>query len=192
MKNKFLNIALVLTVVLSTLSFTNVDEDKKEVKADKSKITWKGYKVTGSHEGTVNLKSGHFTFDEGKLTGGEFVVDMTSLTSTDLSGEYQQKLDGHLKADDFFGVDKHPTAKLVITNVEASGKNSYEVTGDLTVKGETNPITFDLSVYGSKATSALKIDRTKYGLRYGSGSFFDNLGDKTIYDEFDLVVDLEF
>ena len=107
-------------------------------------------------------------------------------------GEYKGKLEGHLKSDDFFGVETHPTAKLVFTDVKASGKNSYEVTGDLTIKGITKPVTFDVSVYGSKATATMKVDRSLYDVKYGSGAFFDNLGDKTIYDEFDLVVDLEF
>jgi len=192
MKNKFLNTALILAVAFSVSAFTNKDKEKKEIKTAESKVIWKGYKVTGSHEGTVALKDGYLEFDGDKLTGGMFTVDMTSLTSTDLSGEYQTKLDGHLKSDDFFGVQKHPTSKLVITNTKATGKNRYEVKGNLTIKDKTNPITFDLSIYGSKATASLKIDRSKYDVRYGSGSFFDNLGDKTIYDEFDLVVDLQF
>jgi polyisoprenoid-binding protein YceI len=148
--------------------------------------------VTGSHYGTVALKSGHLEFNEGKLTGGEFEVDMTSIEVGDLEGEYKGKLEGHLKSDDFFGIDKFPTAKLVFNKVKSTGKNSYEVSGDLTVKGKTAPVTFELSVYGNKATANVKIDRTKYDIRYGSPSFFDDLKDKAIYDEFDLVTDLEF
>ncbi|UCE69978.1 MAG: YceI family protein [Flavobacteriaceae bacterium] len=169
-----------------------VAEKKVEVKANESTVAWKAYKVTGSHTGTVDLKSGGLVFDNGILKGGEFIVDMTSITCTDLEGEYKQKLEGHLKSDDFFSVASYETAKLVFTNSKPSGKTSYEVTGELTIKGITKPVTFDVSVYGSKATATLKIDRAEYDVRYGSGSFFDNLGDKTIYDEFDLVVDLEF
>jgi len=167
-------------------------DEKVPVKTSESKVTWKAYKVTGSHTGTVDLKEGALIFDEGTLTGGEFSVDMTSLISTDLEGEYKEKLEGHLKSDDFFGVSENPTSKLVFTGVKATGKNSYEVTGDLTIKGITKPVTFDVSIYGNKATATMKIDRAQYNVRYGSGSFFENLGDKTIYDEFDLVVDLEF
>ncbi|WP_455170138.1 YceI family protein, partial [Aegicerativicinus sediminis] len=83
-------------------------------------------------------------------------------------------------------------ATLVFTSVKPNGKNAYEVTGDLTIKGHTNPVTFDLSIYGQKANAALKIDRSKYDVRYGSTSFFDGLKDKAIYDEFDIIVDLEF
>lgn len=169
-----------------------VAEKKVEVKANESTVAWKAYKVTGSHTGTVDLKSGGLVFDNGILKGGEFIVDMTSITCTDLEGEYKQKLEGHLKSDDFFSVASYETAKLVFTNSKPSGKTSYEVTGELTIKGITKPVTFDVSVYGSKATATLKIDRAQYDVRFGSGSFFDNLGDKTIYDEFDLIVDLEF
>ncbi|GLB50919.1 YceI family protein [Neptunitalea lumnitzerae] len=186
MRKKLAALALALVAVVT------VSAQTKTVKASESKITWKGYKVTGSHEGTIDLKSGTLKFDGDKLTGGEFVVDMTTIGATDLEGDMKGKLDGHLKSADFFGTDTYKTAKLVITKVKSTGKNSYKVTGNLTIKKTTEPITFDMSVYGSKATATLKVDRSKYDVRYGSGSFFDGLGDKTIYDEFDLVVDLQF
>ncbi|TDQ22892.1 YceI family protein [Tenacibaculum caenipelagi] len=191
MKNSIKKITAVILLALVTFSFTTLNE-KKEIKVDKSKIVWKGYKVTGSHEGTIAIKSGYLTFDDNKLVGGEFVIDMSTITNTDLKGAYKGKLEGHLKSDDFFGVEKHPIASLVFTNVKATGKNSYEVTGDITIKGKTNSITFDLSVYGNKANASLKIDRSKFDVRYGSTSFFDGLKDKAIYDEFDLIADLEF
>ena len=192
MTNKVKTLAAVILMAVVTFSFTTIEGEKKEIKTDNSTVTWKGYKVTGSHYGTVALKSGHLVFDEGKLTGGEFEVDMTTIVTNDLEGEYKGKLEGHLKSDDFFGVEKFPTANLVFTNVKSTGKNSYEVTGDLTVKGKTAPVIFEMSVYGNKATANLKIDRTVYDIRYGSTSFFDDLKDKAIYDEFDLVTDLEF
>lgn len=191
MKKSILSLALAL--VFGSAIAGPIDGDKKTVNAEASQVTWKAYKVTGSHTGTIALKSGSLEFDDDKLTGGEFVVDMTSINTTDLeAGSGKEKLDGHLHSADFFATATNPTSKLVFTNVKTSGKNSYEVTGDLTIKGITKPVTFDVSVYGSKATATLKVDRTKYDVKYGSGSFFDNLGDKTIYDEFDLVVDLEF
>ena len=192
MTNKVKTLAAVILMAVVTFSFTTIEGEKKEIKTDNSSVTWKGYKVTGSHYGTVALKSGHLVFDEGKLTGGEFEVDMTTIVTNDLEGEYKGKLEGHLKSDDFFGVEKFPTANLVFTNVKSTGKNSYEVTGDLAVKGKTAPVTFEMSVYGNKATANVKIDRTVYDIRYGSTSFFDDLKDKAIYDEFDLVTDLEF
>ncbi len=185
-------LSLALTVVFGFTAIANpIDGKKKAVKVEESTVTWKAYKVTGSHTGTIALKSGALEFDGDKLVGGEFVVDMTSITNTDLEGEYKGKLEGHLNSDDFFATASNPTSSLVFTNVEASGKNSYQVTGDLTIKGITKPVTFDVSVYGSKATATLKVDRAAYNVKYGSGSFFENLGDKTIYDEFDLVVDLQ-
>ena len=192
MKNRINTLVATLLVAFITLSFTDDKGEKKEIKTDKSTVTWKGYKVTGSHYGSVSLKSGNLVFTEGKLTGGEFVMDMPTIVTDDLTGEYKGKLEGHLKSGDFFGVEKFPTASLVFTKVKSTGKNSYEVSGDLTVKGKTEPIKFDLSIYGNKATANLKIDRTKFDIRYGSTSFFDDLQDKAIYDEFDLVTDLEF
>ncbi|MGB5462567.1 MAG: YceI family protein [Aureibaculum sp.] len=189
---KFITTATVILVAFIAFSFTSLETITKEVKIEKSKVTWKGYKVTGSHEGTIAIQSGTLKFEADLLVGGEFVIDMTSITNADLQGEYKDKLEGHLKSDDFFGVEKFPTATLVFKNVEVAGKNSYKVTGDLTIKGKTNPVTFDFSVYGSKANATLKIDRSKYDVKYGSSSFFDNLKDKVIYDEFDLISDLEF
>lgn len=184
--------AIIAIVVLGSVAFSPIANEKKEIKKDKSKITWKGYKMTGSHYGSVDIDSGFLIFDGEKLMGGEFVVNMGSITSEDLEGEYKGKLEGHLKSDDFFGAEKFPTSKLVFTNVDMTGKNSYKVIGNLTVKGITKPVTFDFSVYGNKANATVKIDRSKYDVRYGSTSFFDDLKDKVIYDEFDLVVDLEF
>lgn len=192
MKKSIKNIITIAVLAIMSFSFTTVEKIKKEVKTATSKIVWKGYKVTGAHDGVISLQSGHLVFDKDQLTGGGFIIDMTSLTVTDLQGEYKQKLEGHLKSDDFFGIEKYPTASLEITKVTSTGKNSYEVTANLTIKGKTEPTTFDMSIYGSKATVSLKIDRTKYGVKYGSASFFDGLKDKAIYDEFDLVADLEF
>src|SRR5690606_8789868 len=191
MKTTLKAVSLSAIVAFATFSFTTTKE-KKTVNVETSTVQWKGYKVTGSHYGTINLKSGALIFDGETLTGGTFEIDMNTINTQDLEGSYKDKLDAHLKSDDFFGVAKYPTATLVFTNVEATCKNAYEVTGDLTIKGNTNAVTFDLSVYGSKATANVKIDRSKYDVRYGSTSFFDGLKDKAIYDEFDLVVDLEF
>lgn len=189
---KFITTSTVILVAFIAFSFTSLETITKEIKIEKSKVIWKGYKVTGSHEGTIAIQSGTLKFEADALVGGEFVIDMTSINNSDLQGESKDKLEGHLKSDDFFGVEKFPTATLIFKNVEVAGKNSYKVTGDLTIKGKTNPVTFDFSVYGNKANATLKIDRSKYDVKYGSSSFFDNLKDKVIYDEFDLISDLEF
>ncbi len=181
---------LIALVAMSFSGDVNDIEDKKTISS--SKVVWKGYKVLGSHEGTIDLSSGFLNFDGETLTGGEFVMDLTTISTTDLEGEYKGKLDGHLKSEDFFGVDQYPTATLKMTKVKSSGKNSYSVTADLTMKDVTKEIQFEASVYGSKASASIKIDRTDYNVKYGSESFFGELKDNAIYDEFDLVIDLEF
>lgn len=176
-------------VAFATLSVT---AQTKKIDASKSTIEWVGKKVTGQHNGTVNFKDGAVVLKGNKLVGGSFTVDMTSLTATDLSGEYQGKLNGHLKADDFFGTDKFPTATLVIKKIGAKSANVYTATADLTIKGITQPVTFDMTVNGNTATTAFNVDRTKYGIKYNSKSFFESIGDKAIYDEFELKVTLKF
>ncbi len=188
MKN-FKSIALALVVVLSTVSLT---AQTKKVDASKSTINWTGKKVTGEHVGTINLKDGSLVFKGKKLVGGSLNVNMASLTNTDLTGEYKGKLEGHLKSEDFFGTEKFPTATLVFKKVVLKSANVYTVTGDLTIKGITNPITFDLATTANSASSNLKVNRTKYNIKYNSGSFFENLGDKVIYDDFELAVVLKF
>ncbi len=191
MKSIIRKIAALAALAVLTLSFNVLGSDKA-IKTSDSKVTWKGYKVTGSHEGTIGIQSGSLSFDGDQLTGGSIVIDMTSIHVTDLQGEYKNKLEGHLRSDDFFGVESHTAAKIDFTAVKAISKNAYAVTADLTVKGKTNPVKFEISIYGNKATASLKIDRTKYGVKYGSANFFEGLKDKAIYDEFDIIVDLVF
>lgn len=183
-------IAIALVVALGTITATAQD---KKINTSKSNISWVGKKVTGQHSGTINFKEGVLNFKNGKLTGGNFVVDMTSITVTDLkAGEGKEKLEGHLKADDFFGSNKFATSKLVFKSVKAKSANVYTVTADLTIKNITKPVTFDLTVNKNSATTSFKVDRTKYDITYSSGSVFDGLGDRAIYDDFDLTVNLQF
>lgn len=181
---------LILAIAFVASSFTILTE--KPVDVTNSKITWKGHKVTGTHDGHITLQKGALKFDDkNQLTGGSFIMDMPTLTVTDLEGEMKGNLEAHLKSDDFFSTEKHTTATFVITNV--SGKDGkYKVTGDLTIKGITNPNTFDMVVSGNTAKADLKVDRTKYDIKFRSASFFDNLKDKAIYDNFDLNVNLKF
>jgi polyisoprenoid-binding protein YceI len=186
---KVVNSVLILAVAFGAMAFTT--PIKKKINAAQSSIEWKGEKVTGSHNGTIKLKEGYLEMDGDALTGGMFVVDMTTIEVTDLEGNSKGKLEGHLRSDDFFGIKNHPTATLVVTSATPA-KNGYKVEGKITIKGTTEPITFNLVKNGDTATAKLVIDRTKFGIRYGSGSFFDNLGDKTIYDDFELDVKLAF
>ena len=182
-------IAIALFVAAASIS-VNAQTKKIDVKA--STIKWVGKKVTGEHSGTVNFKDGAVVLKGKKLVGGTFTVDMNSLTATDLTGEYQGKLNGHLKADDFFGTEKYPTATLVFKKIVTKTASVYAVTADLTIKGITKPVSFDLTVNANSATTAFKVDRTKYDIKYNSGNFFQNLGDKTINDDFELAVALKF
>lgn len=187
------NFKTIVVALVLALGITATAQDKK-INTSKSKISWVGKKVTGEHAGTINFQDGVLNFKSGKLTGGSFTVDMNSINVTDLkAGEGKEKLEGHLKAADFFGTDKFATAKLVFKTVKAAkAANTYTVTADLTIKNITKPVTFDLKVDKNSATTAFKVDRTKYGIEYGSGSIFDGLGDKAIYDDFDLTVNLQF
>ena len=186
-----MKITFILAIAFAASTFNL--STTKNVDVVNSEITWKGKKITGEHEGTIKLQEGILNFDGKKqLTGGSFVMNMSTLNVTDLEGEMKGKLEGHLKSDDFFGTNNHATSKFVITKVE--GKNGkYKVTGDLTIKGITFPNTFDMTVKeNNTATANLKVDRTKYEIKYGSASFFDDLKDKAIYDEFELNVNLKF
>lgn len=185
------SIALALVIALGTTLSASAQTTKK-VDVAASKINWVGKKVTGEHSGTINLKEGALVFNGKKLVGGNFTVDMNSINTTDLEGKGKSGLDGHLKADDFFGVEHHPTATLVFKSIGEKSKNNYTVNADLTIKGITKPITFDIAVNKDVATTKLAVDRTKYDIKYGSGSFFEGLGDKTISDNFDLAVSLKF
>jgi len=193
MKNLFLNLTLAF-VAISFVAFTGAIDGKK-VNTTDSQVVWKGYKVTGSHAGTINIKSGDLLLEEGALKGGSFVIDMTSIKVTDIKGEQAANLAGHLSSPDFFGVEKFPEAKLVITQVASRGTpGDYKVVADLTIKETTKEIKFMTNVKEEMgktiATSDITIDRSDFNVRYGSGSFFENLGDKTIYDEFELSIQL--
>ncbi|PWA03902.1 YceI family protein [Flavobacterium psychrotolerans] len=187
------NLKTIAIALLVAFSAATATAQTKKIDVTKSTVNWLGKKVTGQHEGTINLKEGSLIFKGKKLKGGTFTVDMTSMTNTDMkAGEGKEKLEGHLKSADFFGTDKFQTSTLVFKTIAAKGKNVYTVTADLTIKDKTNPVTFDITVNKNTATTSLKVDRTKYDIKYGSGSFFDNLGDKAISDNFDLTVSLKF
>lgn len=188
MKTNIMKGAAAIAIILAT---STTVAQQKEVKATNSKVEWKGKKITGSHNGTVEMKEGTLIFDGDNLVGGNFVIDMTTITVLDMKGKGKDNLEGHLKSDDFFGVDNYPVATLEIKSANKT-KDGYYINADITIKGKTEPIAFELEVEGNKAEAELKIDRTKFGVRYGSGSFFDNLGDNTIYDNFELEVEFRF
>ena len=155
-------------------------------------INWEGSKITTeSHVGTINISKGALTFDADVLTGGNFTVDMNSIVCTDLSEEYGARLVGHLESDDFFGVAEHPEATRVLTSVSPSDEG-YQITGDFTIRGITHSESFELKIDNNTAAANLEIDRSKYNVKFRSGSFFENLGDKLINDELKLGVSFTY
>ncbi|QKJ64324.1 YceI family protein [Flavobacterium sp. M31R6] len=186
------NLKSVSIILLVLFSFNQGISQTYKIDVSKSIINWEGKKITGQHEGTINFKDGYLVFKDKKVTGGSFTADMKTLSNTDQTGSSKSKLEGHLRSEDFFNIDNYPISTLVFKSIASKGNNTYLINADLTIKGITNSIQFDLVVNGKKATAELTINRTKYDIKYGSGSYFDDLGDKTIYDDFDLNVTLVY
>jgi polyisoprenoid-binding protein YceI len=182
--------ALFILVAIATLTSFTVKETGYKIDTQKSKISWVGKKVTGQHTGIVNLSEGTLTTKGKKITGGSFTMDMTSIKDD----ESNQRLEGHLKSDDFFSTEKYPTAAFVISNIESKGGDQFLVKGKMTIKGITNPLEFpaSITVLNDQVTAKAKIviDRTKFDIKFRSGNFFQNLGDKAIEDNFELNVEL--
>ncbi|WKS95646.1 YceI family protein [Riemerella columbina] len=181
----------LLFVLMGGLVFAQT----KNLKVTQSEINWWGYKVAkteaSSHYGTLNLKNGTVILKNNQLAGGTFVLDMTSINATDLSGEYQAKLNGHLKNGDFFEVEKYPTGLFKITHLKKTSQNgNYTIIGQLTLKGKTNQVSFPAQVKVTDGVLTLvsekfSIDRQKWGIAYQS-----TMKDVVIKDDIDLQVSL--
>ena len=198
---------LILLTILSLVScnFNSSNKEAKEVSLltasdgiynienETSYITWTGREVSTSfHYGTIDLTSGQFELSEGLISSGEFVVDMTTIKNQDLPSESaQNRLENHLKSDDFFTVEAYPTAKISISKSEKISEAKWLVLGDLTIKNFTHPIEFEMinSIEGWNAT--LVFDRSLYEVKFRSGTFFEMLGDKMIYDDIELEINLK-
>ena len=184
---------ILLSLVFSCFTIVSFSQEIVKVNTDASSLIWTGSKLTSSHQGTINLKSGEIEIKDGKLVGGEFIIDMTSIKNTDIEDEeYRAKLDGHLKSKDFFNVEQFPLATITITKAVKGDGDFYKVVADLTIKGITHPVTFQANVAINElnflARAKIKIDRTKWDIKYNSGSFFDGLGDYLILDEIEFDV----
>lgn len=163
-----------------------------------SKLEWTGKKVTGQHNGTVDILKGEMFVDNGKLTGGNFIINFASITVLDLSeAEMNAKLTNHLKSDDFFSAEKYPEGKFEMTAVTPLSNgtgNNYTIGGNLTIKGITKPVTFPakVNVNGDAITASadFKIDRTLWDVKFRSGKFYENLGDKLINDDIELKLNV--
>lgn len=191
--------SMITLAAVSTLLFGFIADNVKTltVKPEASKVEWFAEKVTGKHNGTVALKSGQIELDGKTIVGGTFSMDMATINTLDLEGEYKGKLDRHLKSADFFDVDNHAIATFKIKKTAPiSGVEGFntEVTGDLTLKGITHEISFPakIEVKDDKlaAYGEMIIDRTKYDIKYGSTSFFDSLGDKAIMNDFTMKISI--
>jgi polyisoprenoid-binding protein YceI len=188
---KKMKITNYLMALALTVSSFGLFAQTQNVNIEKSTINWLGKKIGGQHEGLIKLKSGTLVEKGGKIVSGSFVIDMKSLTNTDLTDPaYNQKLVGHLKSDDFFGVENFPTATLSITSATKFSNGKASVTGVLTIKGKTETITFDIVKKENNYMAKIDVDRSKFNVKYGSTSFFDSLGDKAIDDIFVLNINL--
>ena len=185
------SIKIIIITVFALTFFGFTQKITKKVNVDTSVVIWTGYKVTGQHEGTITLKEGVLLFENERLTGGNFIIDMTTINTTDLQGGSKNRLDGHLKNEHFFDVDKHKTAAMVFKTIKRTDIG-YLIKADITIKGITKEISFNMGVFKNSATANLKIDRTEFNITYKSASLGNVLKDKAIYDEFDLKVKLEF
>ena len=179
--NKLFLIAfsLIMTVSIYSQNGLNISE---------STLSWEGKKVTGSgHNGSLQFGDSNVLMENGEIISGVFSVDMTSLTCDDLTGKGKKSLEGHLRSEDFFAVDKHTTANLTVTTVE-----NNIASGVLTIKDISHPVSFSLVKSNEGYTADLVFDRSKYDVKYASGSFFKNLGDKLILNEIELSAKLKF
>lgn len=177
-------------------STTEVSVDASDavynVQQNESIIVWTGRELsTSSHYGTINLESGQFEITNGLITSGVFIVDMTTINNQDLPEDKRPRLEGHLKSDDFFSVESFPQAKLTIDNSESISQGNWLVSGELTIKNFTHPIQFEMSNTNEGWKANLVFDRSKYEVKFRSGTFFENLGDKLIYDEIELAINLK-
>jgi polyisoprenoid-binding protein YceI len=166
------------------------------VDTNESRLEWKGQKVAGSHNGILMIKSGELMVTDGQLTGGNFEMDMSTIRVLDLSNRsMNEKLLNHLKSEDFFSVEEYPISTFAITSATLKEDSTYSITGDLSIKATTAPVTFDADVEiddgTATATATITYDRTVYGIQYGSGSFFSDLGDNMINDEIEMTINLK-
>ncbi len=176
--------------IIAVLIFNNLFSQTK-FNLDKSVVKWTGKEITTKiHFGSLKLTSAEINFLGDKITGASFQVDMTSLNVVDLNGRGKSSLEGHLKSDDFFSVEKFNNSSLIVTDSEKKNDGSYVLKGDLSIKGYTHPVEFTLEKISNGFLSKLTFDRSKYDVRFRSGSFFQNLGDKLILDEIELEVTL--
>jgi polyisoprenoid-binding protein YceI len=188
-------LSILLSIVTLLAFATNPHIVNVQINTEESSIRWIGSKITESHDGTVNILKGSLDIDHGKLAGGLIAIDMNSISCTDIESEkYRLKLEKHLKDEDFFSVKEFPFAEIKILKAVKGKGDDYKILAELTIKGITHPVSFEANVkingLDLYAKANIKIDRTKWDIRYGSGRFFENLGDRMIKDEIEFKVSL--
>jgi polyisoprenoid-binding protein YceI len=172
-----------------------METKKFKIDSKLSNIDWIGRKVTGAHNGTIDVKEGNFLLNDGQITGGQVIIDMASLVILDVSDSATNtQFAGHLASDDFFSIEKYPTATFDLASVELQSGNKYHIIGNLTIKGITHAAGFDATITNSNDSlnlvGKLIVDRTKYDIKFRSGNFFKDLGDTLIYNDFELDVNV--
>lgn len=206
---KYLSVFALLTIVLISCAkksdskpiVKNVETNrikKGDYKVDsfESKLVWKGRQLSSKeHDGTLDISSGSIEIDKSGRIFGDIKIDMKSISTSDLDGKWKDKLDGHLKSTDFFNVKDFPIAIVTFKgNQDKTTNGEINFEGDLTIKGITQITKFSAKInqIGNEviATASISFDRSEYDVRYGSGKFFDNLGDKLIYDEINVEVSI--
>ena len=188
-------LSLVLSIGTLFAFATKPHIDNVRVNAESSTVKWIGSKVASSHEGNVNIEKGSLSIDHGTLVGGEIAINMNSISCSDIDSREKNKyLVTHLKGEDFFNTEAFPLTIIKITRAVKGKGNMYKIIADLTIKGITHPVTFPakVEINGKNflAKANIKIDRTKWDIQYGSGSFFKDLGDKLILDEIEFDISL--
>ncbi len=191
-------ILMAAAVALGPSGFAKEAAKTETFKVDPgaSKVAWVGRKIGGQHNGTIAVKGGQLTMEGDALKNGEFTVDMASIKVLDLT---DAKLNGdlteHLKSDDFFSAEKHPEGKFVVASVTKRADGVFEAKGPMTFKGKANQVTIPLKITKSgkalTATGKVTLDRTNWDIKYRSGRFIPNLGDKLIKDGFDIEVEIK-
>lgn len=189
MKKSLIILSAIAGISLSSFTLNNHNEGELTLNTEVSKVEWIGKKVTGQHNGTINIQEGTLHLHDGKMETGKVVINMESIVCEDLEDEnWNSKLVGHLNSADFFDVQNHKTATLEILSVSQITETQHTVKGSLTIKGITKPISFPVTIEmkDSKlaAYAEVSVDRTLYDIKYGSGKFFEGLGDKMIDDQF--------
>ncbi len=200
MKTILLSGALLLAPLFSYAGGNDTEPARYPVDVKASSVTWEGKKVTGAHNGDIQINNGMLTVKNGLISAATVIIDMSSINTLDLQGGGKESLDGHLKSDDFFGVEQFPTAQFELTQLNPirGGENeaNFIAQGKVTIKGRSEDVSFpvivSMAAEGATISGNMTLDRSKFDVQFRSKSFFDAnaLGDKLIYDEFTIGFEL--